>query len=273
MTDTPTKHIVMFSGGIGSWATAKRVVERYGSENVILLFSDVKGTTDNPHIGEDEDTYRFIDEAAVNLGCELVKLVDGRNIWEVFRQQRFLGNSRLAPCSHHLKQKPAKKWITENTTPSNAVIYVGIDWTEAHRMTAVVNGYRPWLVDAPLLEKPHLTKQQLIELAESEGLQPPRLYAYGFKHNNCGGGCVRAGQKQFKHLLEVMPERFAEWERQEEKMQDFLGVPVTILSRTENGKKVPFSLTELREAAELQPHLIDLNDVGESCNCSSSWFA
>jgi hypothetical protein len=263
----------MFSGGIGSWATAKRVAAKYGTENLVLLFSDVKGNTDNPHVGEDEDTYRFIEEAAKNVGGELVVLVDGRNIWEVFRDRKFLGNSRLAPCSHELKQKPAKKWIHENTTPGDAIIYVGIDWSESHRMAAVTRGYAPWLVDAPLLEEPHLSKSEMIEWAESEGLKAPRLYSYGFKHNNCGGGCVRAGQRQFKQLLDVMPERFAEWEKQEEKMQDFLGVEVTILSRSEDGRKVPFSLRALREAAEEQPSLIDLKDEGTACNCASSWFA
>lgn len=268
-----TKHIVMFSGGIGSWATAKRVVDKYGAEDVILLFSDVKGDSENPNIGEDPDTYRFIDEAAHKLGAQLVKVVDGRNIWEVFKDRRFLGNSRLAPCSHELKQKPAKKWIHENTTPGDAIIYVGIDWTETHRLAAVQRGYAPWLVDAPLTQEPYLTKEQLIELARAEGLTPPRLYELGFKHNNCGGGCVRAGQAQFKHLLDVMPERYAEWEKQEELIQNYLGVEVTILSRTVNGTKQPFSLTELREAAEKQPALIDLNDQGVSCNCTSSWFA
>lgn len=268
-----TQHVVMFSGGIGSWMTAKRVVDIFGPQDVILLFSDVKGTTDNPHIGEDEDTYRFIEEAAELLGAELVKVVDGRNIWEVFRDRKFLGNSRLAPCSHELKQKPAKKWIHENCDPEHTVIYVGIDWTEEHRMAAVRAGYAPWHVDAPLTREPHVTKEQMIQQAEALGLRPPRLYEYGFKHNNCGGGCVRAGQAQFKHLLEVMPERFYEWEKQEEKMQDYLGAEVTILSRTINGTKQPLSLRELRLTAESNPTLLDMNDVGVSCNCTSSWYA
>jgi hypothetical protein len=120
---------------------------------------------------------------------------------------------------------------------------------------------------------PHLSKKQMIEECEKDGIKPPRLYELGFKHNNCGGGCVRAGQAQFKLLLDTMPDRFAEWEKQEEKMQDHLGVEVTILSRSVNGKKVPLSLTELRETAQRQPALIDMNDEGVSCNCTSSWFA
>ena len=253
--------------------TAKRVVNAFGPEDVILLFSDVKGETDNPHIGEDEDTYRFVQEAAEGLGAQLVTLIDGRNIWEVFRDRKFLGNSRLAPCSHELKQKPAKKWIHENCDPETTMIYVGIDWTETHRMEAVSRGYDPYRVAAPLTVAPLLTKAQMIEEAEKIGLKPPRLYSYGFKHNNCGGGCVRAGQAQFKHLLDVMPERFAEWERQEEKMQDYLGAEVTILSRTVNGRKQPLSLTSLREMAEQQPSMIDMTETGFECNCTTSWFA
>ena len=267
------KHVVMFSGGIGSWLTAKRVVEAAGAENVTLLFSDVKGGNENPHVGEDEDTYRFIDEAAAQLGAKLVKLVEGRDIWEVFRDRRFLGNSRIAPCSHELKQKPAKKWIWENCDPEDTLISVGIDWTETHRLPAVAKGYAPYKIAAPLTVEPFFTKKQMIQEAESVGLKPPRLYSLGFKHNNCGGGCVRAGQSQFKLLLDTMPDRFAEWEKQEEKMRDFLGVEVTILNRVVNGQKLPFSLKELREVAQNQPTLIDYTDEGTSCNCVSSWSA
>ena len=266
-------HVVMFSGGIGSWMTAKRVVDLVGSDKVTLLFSDVKGETEDAHIGEDEDTYRFIHEAAEMLGAELVTVIDGRNIWEVFRDRKFLGNSRIAPCSHELKQKPAKKWIYENTDPEKTVIYVGIDWSEKHRLSAVTRAYAPWKVGAPLTQPPYVTKENMLAEAEALGLRPPRLYSLGFKHNNCGGGCVRAGQKQFKLLLETMPDRFAEWERQEEKMQDYLGTEVTILTKTINGQKLPLSLSKLRQMAQEQPTLIDMTDEGSSCNCTSSWFA
>ena len=35
----PVKHVVMYSGGIGSWAAAKRVIDRHGSDNIVLLFT------------------------------------------------------------------------------------------------------------------------------------------------------------------------------------------------------------------------------------------
>ena len=260
------KHVVMFSGGIGSWAAAKRVAEEHGTDNLYLLFSDVKGDNPDPHVGEDPDTYRFIEEAAANVGGELVWLKDGRDIWEVFKDVRYLGNSRLAQCSHILKQKPARKWLEDNCDPEETIVYVGIDWSEIHRLAAIERNYKPYAAKAPLTEKPYLDKKQLIAWAEQEGLKPPRLYELGFPHNNCGGGCVRAGQGQFKMLLQIMPDRFAVWEQKEKEIQDYLGKDVTILKEMVKGERRNLSLAELRRRNETQPSLIDDYDFA-GCNC------
>jgi len=260
------KHVVMFSGGIGSWMAAKRVAAEHGTDDLVLLFTDVRGSEDDEHIGEDPDTYRFIQDAAANVAGELIWLQEGRDIWEVFKDSRFLGNSRLAPCSHNLKQKPAKQWIVDNTDPEDCIIYVGIDWSESHRLAAIEKNYLPWIAKAPLTEPPFMDKSEMIEAARQEGLEPPRLYSLGFSHNNCGGGCVRAGQAQFKHLLDVMPERFEVWERKEQEMREFLGKPVAILTEVVDGEKTALPLKVLRKRAESQPALIDWMDVG-GCGC------
>ena len=126
------KYVVMFSGGIGSWATARRLVDEHGSGAVTLLFSDVKGDSAEPNVGEDEDTYRFIYDAVAELGCKYVRVADGRNIWEVFRDRKFLGNSRQANCSTTLKQIPARNWLRANTKPDTHTIAIGIDWSDNH---------------------------------------------------------------------------------------------------------------------------------------------
>jgi hypothetical protein len=59
----------MFSGGVASWAAARRLVDRDGPDGVTLLFTDTRS--------EDEDLYRFLDEAAADIGVPLVKLADG----------------------------------------------------------------------------------------------------------------------------------------------------------------------------------------------------
>jgi hypothetical protein len=275
------RHVIMFSGGIGSWATAKRVAEQHGTQDMVLVFADVKGDNPSPHVGEDEDTYRFIKDAAENIGAELVIVKDGRDIWQVFKDDRFLGNSRLANCSKFLKQRPSRKWLEENCPPEDTVVYVGIDWTETKRLPAIEKAYLPYLAKAPLCDPPFLDKQDMIAWAESEGLKPPRLYEKGFPHNNCGGGCVRAGQGQFKLLLEQDPARYAVWEQKEQELRDYLGKDVAILrdrskakiaeyNRTNPGDKpatsVPLTLKTFREMVDRQPALIELDELG-GCGC------
>lgn len=247
----------MFSGGIGSWAAARRIVDEHGAENVLCLFTDV--------LGEDEDTYRFIDDAIVaDLCCDYVPLTDGRDIWQVFKDRKFLGNSRQANCSAELKQKPAREWLKANGNPETDVIVIGIDWTETHRQRAVVNAYAPYRVEFPMCEPPYMGKAEMIGWAIERGLKPPRLYSMGFSHNNCGGGCVRAGQAQFTHLHRVMPERFAEWEANEADVAAHLGKDVAILSEVVNGEKRLLPLTVLRQRIESQPSLLDTDDWGGS---------
>lgn len=257
------RYVVMFSGGIGSWASAKRLVDAHGTENVTCLFSDVKGDNPDPHIGEDEDTYRFIDDAIADLGCEYVRVADGRDIWQVFKDRRFLGNSRQANCSHTLKQAPAKKWLKENTTPETHTVAIGIDWTETHRLPAISKAYEPYSVVFPMTEKPYMSKDKMIEWAENSGLVPPRLYGMGFSHNNCGGGCVRAGQGQFRTLLEVMPERYAVWENKERELREYLDRDVSILRETVKGERKNLTLVELKNR---QPDAVDMLDLG-GCGC------
>ena len=256
------KHVVMFSGGIGSWATARRLVDEHGTENVTCLFSDVKGNTTNPHIGEDEDTYRFIDDAIAQLGCEYVRVADGRDIWQVFKDRRFLGNSRQANCSTTLKQIPAKKWLKENTQPDTHTIAIGIDWTETHRLPAIKKAYLPWQVVFPMCDPPYLSKQQMIDWSKDCGVAPPRLYSYGFAHNNCGGGCVRSGQGQFRRLLEIMPERYDVWATKEEEVRQYLGKDVTILKEQKNKVKKNLTLAELRERSAESCDMLDLGGCG-----------
>lgn len=167
------KHVVMFSGGVGSWAAAKRVAERHGTADMVLLFTDTRT--------EDEDLYRFIDEAAADVGAPLVKVADGRDIWELFRAVRFLGNSQIAPCTTKLKRDVADRWLVENCDPASTVCYVGIDWTEAHRFdgTATRKGLKRakaeagWRFEAPMCEAPYVAKWQMMRDLERAGIAPP----------------------------------------------------------------------------------------------------
>lgn len=249
----------MFSGGLGSWAAAKRVAERCGTAGLTLLFTDTRM--------EDEDLYRFLEEASANVGAPLVKIAEGRNPWHVFFDERYLGNSRIDPCSKVLKRQMAERWLTEHCDPADTTIHVGIDWTEEHRYTRMQarHAEKGWHYEAPLCQEPYLGKHDVLAWLKREGIKLPRLYEMGFAHNNCGGFCIKAGQGHFANLLRALPERYAKHEAMEQALQTYLGKKVTILKQMRDGVTKPMSLKELRGQIQGGAQ-VDAFDIG-GCGC------
>lgn len=236
------KHVVQMSGGIGSFAAATRIVDRFGTDDTVLLFADT--------LAEDPDLHRFLGEAVEYLGVPLTRVADGRDPFQVFADVRYIGNSRIAPCSRYLKQIPCRSWLQQHCDPADTVLYVGLDKAEWHRQPGVVKGWSPWRVEFPMTEQPCLSKEQMLdECRVVHGIEPPLLYELGYSHNNCGGVCVRAGQRQWRRTLLVFPQRFAEAERREAELRATLG-DYSILTEQRNGKKYPLPLSELRRRVE-----------------------
>ena len=250
------KRIISFSGGLGSYMAAQRVVDEFGAEDCTLLFTDT--------LTEDPDTYRFMDESAAHLGLTVTTIKDGRDIWGVFEDVKFMGNSRVDPCSRVLKRELARKWMEENTDPTDAVLYVGIGWDEIHRMDNITKHWAPFTVEAPLTEPPYLSRNDIIEHLHGIGIEEPDLYKLGFAHNNCGGFCIKTGQAQFLKLLKTMPERYAHHEKQQEKLFTQIK-PHGFIRVTKNKKLHYLSLKEFREYVEGSGQ-VDMFDIG-GCGC------
>lgn len=254
------RHVVMWSGGITSWAAARRIADQHGTDGLVLLFADTKA--------EDDDLYRWNTDAADDIGVPLTVVADGRTPTQVNADEKWLGNSRIAPCSKLLKQRPCRDWLREHTDPAVATVHVGIDWTEMHRIPAIERAYQPWTASAPLCEPPYVDKHGWLDEARRRGLTPPRLYGLGYPHNNCGGVCVRAGQAQWALTLRQFPERFAQAERAEEEFRAEHG-DVAHLTEKRGGIKRPLPLRVLRQRIETRNHQappLDLDDWG-GCGC------
>lgn len=201
----------MYSGGLGSFFCAYHLIfeEHIDPANMILLFADTKM--------EDEDLYRFLDESEKVLNLPVTRIADGRNPWQVHTDVKFLGNTRIDPCSRVLKRTFMDDWISNRFAPDQVRCYIGIDKAEEHRIKTLAERKLPYIYSAPLCDAGvWLTRSEKISRCENLGLRPPRLYAHGFEHNNCGGFCVKAGQKQFRLLWEKFPERY-EWHVQQER--------------------------------------------------------
>lgn len=232
-------HVVFFSGGLGSYATALRVIEKHGTDNLSLLFTDT--------LIEDQDLYRFIIETAghffntdkdkvaklaeraLNIAKteedqhkrkdeleqlrldsnetipQLIWLSDHKDPWDIFFHQKYLGNSRIAQCSHLIKQVLSKKYIKKNFDPENTTLYLGIDWTEEHRTKAPTKNWLPYKVEFPMCEEPYVNKIDIVKELVKANIDVPRLYAMNFAHNNCLQGEEKFitfdGVKTFKETV------------------------------------------------------------------------
>lgn len=295
----------MVSGGEGSAFTAALVADRYGTANLRLLFTDT--------LAEDTDLYRFLIETVFAIfdrraPPELVAAARaipewhenrfgrrellrglatqataalpnftwvqvGLDPWEVYKKERFLGNSLRDPCSKILKRIPADRWLATNCDPDRTIVYVGIDWTEVHRFDdGHGHGIRPrqakagWVYEAPMCEPPYPTKSDLATWLRGVGVERPRLTKEGFAHNNCSSHCCKAGQGHRARQLRIHPERFAFDSEQEEDVRVYLGRDVTMLTdRSGDGKKKPLTLAALKARIEAGQK-VDETEIG-GCGC------
>lgn len=232
-------HVVQYSGGIGSWAAAQRVAAQHGTDRLVLLFADV--------LTEDPDLYRWLHDSSTQLGVPITRVADGRTPWQLFHDVRYLGNSRIAPCTVTLKIRPCRSWLDAHADPATTTLYIGLDAStrDRRRATAIATGWNPWTTRFPLLDPPHLTKQELLDSARQLGLRPPRLYDLGLPHNNCGGACVRAGKHHWARLLHVLPDHYTAAEAAETQLREKLG-DVAILTEQRHRQRHRLPLTELR---------------------------
>lgn len=232
-------HLVSFSGGLCSFFTARRVVEWFGQGETELIFADTRI--------EDPDLYRFLDETVAYLGCKFTRLDQGKTPWDIFKQERFIGNSRVDPCSKLLKREAIRRYITKNHDPEDTVLHFGFDMEEECRFQKCAKLWTPYECRAVLQERPYVFRQTMLRDLPATGIELPRLYTLGFTHNNCGGFCIKAGHKQFKLLLEHFPERFA-WHRdKEEEMRQMLNRDVSILKDRKGGTTKPYTLARFEQ--------------------------
>jgi hypothetical protein len=231
------KHIVALSGGESSAAVAVMMMQ----SKPILYFNDTKW--------EHSDLYRYIADVQKYTGLELVNDSDGRSPADVARDEHALPNNRMPFCSARLKAARLQKYAK-----SGDVVYFGIGSHEIHRAARIRTIYTPKGIgtEFPLIDK-GMDSSGSSEIMRVTGIEKPALYSLGFEHNNCNGGCVRQGAKQWRHLLRVLPEIYAERESLEQEFS-----PYTFLK--------DISLKRLREIEESQGEF-DYADDGWAGEC------
>lgn len=229
---------VNVSGGDGSALVWFRCIEMYGVDRVIPVFADTNS--------EHEDLYRFLEDCEVAFGQELVRLNDGRNIWDVFDQTGVMRIARAGgacKASIELKQKPLADFFKQCGADA---IAVGIEFSEPERMQSFETKLAPTEVLFPLAVKPRLSECDIHEEIRKLGLKPCVVYEEGQPHNNCRKyGCILAGVSQWADDVKLNPEGFDYAKDREAKFFDKTGF--TVCRDQSGGEVKPYPLRKLKE--------------------------
>jgi len=221
---------------------------------------------------EDADLYRFNQDVESYLGFPITRIAEGRTPWQVFRDEGMIGNTLADICSRILKREFLWEWISRNFKPNECIVHLGMDWEEWDRLVKVRAAKPEWTIDAPMMAAPAWNKCQMLEELRRIKIEQPKLYTFGFPHNNCGGFCIKAGISHFVHLLKVLPLVYIMHEEEELLTQQIFKERhigdgnYTILRDRRGGVTKPLSLRELRlrvEAGEEFP-----TDEWGGCGCS-----
>lgn len=255
-------HIVSIGGGITSTLLLPlKVIEKYGRENVRLVMA---------MLTNDEHSARPLVEAVEKfLGMSVERITpqpdfkDWRHvpaeawalydIWDIFNHTGRMGSTLADPCSRILKRETLAAYMTAFP---GAILHVGITADEIDRMMAIKRNWtaRGVKVEADLCDVPNLTRETAI--AECQRLLGfvPDAYKAGMSHNNCGGGCVKAGHGQMARFLYYNRAEFLRWETNElAHQQRFNHTSTIMVDRKQSGgvlDKTPLTLRAFRERLE-----------------------
>lgn len=242
-------HIIAFSGGLASAVVAKIVSEQYP---VTLLFHDTKT--------EPTDNDRFRSEVSQYLGIPITEVSDGRDIWQVFKDEAFLGNAKKTMCSRILKQEIAMKYCKAHKP---CIIYFGFTSNEWRRAQNVLSRYAQEGIKArfPLMEQ-RIPKDECRHRVENcWGIKPPAMYEH-FDHANCMP-CIK-GKLAYWGLVHEH-ERDA-WDRavraEREHGHTILTDGRTLIEAKEHCIRLAIKHEKKEYAAELQDSLFEL-----PCDC------
>ncbi len=209
--------LVAISGGKASAWCADWALKKYDKDDVVLYFNDTKW--------EHPDLYRFLNDLEKHFNHKIIRDNDGRSPEQLFYDNHALANNRMPFCSRILKAKRLQKFYKDGDT-----IVFGIGLEEMHRAERIIGVYQTVSVKTgksckialPLITE-KISRNEVDSFLEKVKIKEPILYRLGFTHNNCSGGCVRAGKKHWKLLFEKLPKVYAERERVEENMRKITG--------------------------------------------------
>jgi len=227
----PERYVCWFSCGAASAVATKIALARY--PNCVIVNEDTGS--------EHPDNERFKSECETWFGQEIITIKSDKyeDIWDVFKQTRYLVGPSGARCTGELKRKPAEKFLNHF---KDAEIF-GYTVEERRRLARFREQNPERHLICPLVDDA-LTKADCLGIIEKAGIEIPAMYRLGFTNNNCIG-CVKASSmKYWRRIRRHFPEVFDRMAKQERELG------IAIIRKTVGGERVKVFLDELPESSE-----------------------
>lgn len=262
--------VVKYSGGMGSFLTAYLLRDKFPDKQLKFMFNDTLMESDGlynflyetiaffhgiklspalsiPMLGSEERS-SYLLSLGQDMQAEFPDFIydaDGRDIWDVFNDVSFMGNTLFDPCSRILKRERSNKFIADNFSSEDVDIAIGIDYSEVHRYERAKPLALPFTLIAPLIDY-NVDKASYEWLVLNEtGISKSAAYRQGFSHDNCGGFCVKAGLGHFANLLVIDRAKYLYHEEKQEELFKRIGRK-PFLQKNIKGKRRYLALRDYR---------------------------
>ena len=181
--------VVWFSCGAASACAASLAVQKYGHENLHVVYCDTL-------MSEHPDNRRFLDDVSkwINHPVEIIGSEKYASIEEVFDKERYMSGVRGARCTVEMKRVPRLEYQEYGD-----LHIFGLTADEDKRIQRFKEN-NPDLNLEWNLQYAGITKDDCYRIIKEAEIALPVMYSLGFKNNNCIG-CVKATSPKYWDLV------------------------------------------------------------------------
>jgi len=191
--------VVWFSCGAASAVAAKKIVEKYGANNRIMIVN-------NPIKEEDNDNLRFKEDVSKWIGLPIIDALNkdflNASIIEVFDKRKYVSGVKGAPCTQLLKKQARYEFELTHEIDWHVL---GFTVDEKNRHDRFVKFERSNVI--PILIEERLTKTMCFDILTNAKIKLPEVYKY-LPNANCIG-CVKSSSPTYwNRIRKYYPESF-----------------------------------------------------------------
>lgn len=189
------RNVVWFSCGAASAVAAKLILNEEPKESIVIAYCYVAN--------EHSDNLRFLKDCE-NWFSHPITILQSKkykDIYDVFRKQKFLNSPYGAPCTLHLKKR-----LRQNFEDPDDVQIFGYTIEEEARAKRFREQNPDVRLRTPLIDY-GLSKSDCLAIIDRAKIEIPYMYKLGYNNNNCVG-CVKGGMGYWNKIRKDFPDIF-----------------------------------------------------------------